>query len=431
MIKIKEILIPFGKSGNIYLIGALTQGVTPVLLTPFLTRTISTTEFGQITILNSVALILSILFSLGIPIVISRSYILEKNQKNSIDKLINIFAFIYILISIIFYLTYKIAGHTYLLFISIGFLLAIYQIGLPTFRARNQSTLFATYSILNTLLPILFILLFKNKILTIFDLFFLGVFCSSLFSLIFIYRKSSKTIMNKFILKAIKTSLPILPHMLGMIAFVNIDKVLFGYLKDESIAGYLQIIMLVGLSPIFILSALNHAWLNQILEQLSKLGSKTLSQINKTVYILLLICTLMIVTLTFTSSKIVEILNPNIIMNTNIFSSIILTSVSSLLYVIYLANTHILTWNKNFWVLGISTPFSVLIQAISIYLLIDRLTYLSAAIGIGVALTFQIFVLELFNVFKNNHKILMKWTKLFPVVVYWSTCFIVVIITRS
>jgi O-antigen/teichoic acid export membrane protein len=59
--------------------------------------------------------------------------------------------------------------------------------------------------------------------------------------------------------------------MLAMVALVNIDKVLFGELSDESTAGYLQIIMLVGLSPVFILSALNHAWLNQILEQLKKL----------------------------------------------------------------------------------------------------------------------------------------------------------------
>ena len=79
--KLKEIIAPFGKAGNIYLIGAITQGLAPVLLTPFLTRNISTVEFGQISVLNSISLIISIIFTFGIPIVISRSYILEKNKK--------------------------------------------------------------------------------------------------------------------------------------------------------------------------------------------------------------------------------------------------------------------------------------------------------------------------------------------------------------
>lgn len=427
MIKIKDIVTPFGKAGNIYLIGALTQGISPILLTPFLTRAISTTEFGQIAVLNSIAIICSIILTFGVPIVISRSYILEKNNKSYLDKLVNRLIFSYIFASILTFLAFKYSRASFLIFISISFLFAVYQIGLPTFRARNRPLLFAVYSILNTLLPTLLIILFLNIDFDIYDLFFLGSLISSIFALIFIYRKSYKKISEKYIFKTFKSALPIIPHMLGMIAFVNIDKVLFGYLKNETLAGFLQIIMLVGLSPIFILSALNHAWLNQILEQLKKLNTKTLDQINKTVQNLQIICSLIIVFIFITTSKIIEILNPNLNINSNILSSVFLTSISSLLYVTYLANTHILTWSRNFWILGISTPLSVLIQGLCIYFLIDKVNYLSAAIGIGAALTLQLIILELFNTYKKNNRILMTRYKLLPIIIYWFFCFFIVI----
>jgi O-antigen/teichoic acid export membrane protein len=67
-----KVLMPFGKSGNIYLFGALGQGLGPVVLTPILTRILDVKSYGEITFITSFAAILGILFSLGLPIVISR-----------------------------------------------------------------------------------------------------------------------------------------------------------------------------------------------------------------------------------------------------------------------------------------------------------------------------------------------------------------------
>ena len=67
---IAKVIMPFGKSGNTYLFGAIGQGLGPVLLTPVLTRQLDAQSYGEITFINSFAAILGILFSFGLPIVI-------------------------------------------------------------------------------------------------------------------------------------------------------------------------------------------------------------------------------------------------------------------------------------------------------------------------------------------------------------------------
>jgi len=89
-----KLFMPFGLAGNVYLLGALGQGIGPVLLTPILTRRLSITDFGEVTFVTATASILGILFSFGLPIVISRSYILEDKSRPSIiswfNKVINL-----------------------------------------------------------------------------------------------------------------------------------------------------------------------------------------------------------------------------------------------------------------------------------------------------------------------------------------------------
>ena len=83
---IKKVLMPFGKSGNTYLFGAIGQGLGPVLLTPVLTRQLDVQSYGEIAFINSFAAIFGILFTFGLPIVISRSYVLDQNSRPSINK---------------------------------------------------------------------------------------------------------------------------------------------------------------------------------------------------------------------------------------------------------------------------------------------------------------------------------------------------------
>jgi hypothetical protein len=153
--------------------------------------------------------------------------------------------------------------------------------------------------------------------------------------------------------------------------------------------------MLLGTAPIMILSALNHAWLNKILLELKNNSNKAFKSLNSTIARLFVLATLMIIGIALFNNLIIELLNPNIKFNSDVQKTVVLTSLSTLIYIVYLANTHLLTWLNRFWVLGITTPLSVIFQTIIIYLTIDSLVYVSAALAFGSALTVQVILLQL------------------------------------
>ena len=391
--------MPFGKSGNTYLLGAIGQGLGPVLLTPILTRMLSVQSYGEITFITSFAAILGILFSFGLPIVISRAYVLEEESRPSINKWFKQIVITYFSLSLL--LLFFGNSTINLSIISLAFPFALMQLILPLARAQNKASEFAAISILGTLSPSLAVIinsslndpLARSKALILGALF--GSFVAVL--LILPKSKSSKLLSKYSVINSVKIAYPVLPHMFAMMVLVNIDKVIFGQQIDKSFSGYLQVIMLVGTAPVMILSALNHAWLNQILLQLKNNSVKAFDDLNNTILRLFALSGLLVIFIAVLNKPIIGLLNPKLEITTEIQKTIILTSIATFIYVIYLANTHLLTWQNKFWVLGISTPSAVILQSAVIYLTLNSVGYLSAALGFGSALTFQVLVLERFR----------------------------------
>jgi O-antigen/teichoic acid export membrane protein len=391
--------MPFGMSGNIYLFGAIGQGLGPVLLTPVLTRVLDVKTFGEIAYVTSVAAVLGILFSLGLPIIISRSYVLDAESRPSILQWFKQIIFFYLILAAI--LVIFVNDSVLLAAIAMSFGLACMQLILPLARAQNKAAQFALISIIGTLLPSVFVIInsyfsfFSNSLTTL----VLGSIFGALISSALIWTKS---INHKFqkkhsIFNSVKSAYPILPHMFAMMALVNIDKIIFGQEIDKTFSGYLQVIILLGTAPIMILSSLNHAWLNKILLELKDNSFKAFKSLNSTIARLFILATLMIIGIAVLNNLILELLNPNIKITSDVQKTVVLTSISTLIYVVYLANTHLLTWLNRFWVLGITTPLSVIFQTIIIYLTIDSLGYISAALAFGSALTVQVILLQLFR----------------------------------
>ena len=395
--RISKIFMPFGKSGNIYLFGALGQGLGPVVLTPILTRIIDAKSYGEITFITSFAAILGILFSLGLPIVISRSYVLEEESRPSISKWFKQVVISYLLLST---LLIFLGGNSLSIYVlAVAFPFATMQLILPLARAQDKSAQFAFISVIGTLLPSLGVVLnyYLNSPTKSAVALGLGAIIGAVISFALVYSKTASTkMLSKYsLLNSIKVGYSILPHMFAMVALLNIDKVIFGNQLDKTFSGYLQVVMLVGTAPILILSALNHAWLNQILLQLKSNSTKAFEDLNKTIFRLLILVFILVGLISLLNPQILSLLNPNLLITSEVQETIILTSMSSFIYVVYLANTHLLTWQKRFWVLGITTPVSVVLQSIVIYLTLDSLGYLSAAIGFGAALTLQVLLLEI------------------------------------
>jgi O-antigen/teichoic acid export membrane protein len=419
--RISKIFMPFGKSGNIYLFGALGQGLGPVVLTPILTRILDSNSYGEITFITSFAAILGILFSLGLPIVISRSYVLEEESRPSISKWFKQVVISYLLLSTLLIFLGGNSLSIYVLAVALPF--AAMQLILPLARAQDKSAQFAFISVIGTLLPSLGVVLnyYLNSPTISAVALGLGAIIGAVISFALVYSKTASTkMLSKYsLLNSIKVGYSILPHMFAMVALLNIDKVIFGNQLDKTFSGYLQVVMLVGTAPILILSALNHAWLNQILLQLKSNSTKAFEDLNKTIFRFLILVFILVGLISLLNPQIISVLNPNLLVNSEVNKTVILTSMSSFIYVVYLANTHLLTWQKRFWVLGITTPASVALQSIIIYLTLDSLGYLSAAIGFGAALTLQVLLLEISRNKTETRGAINQWYLLGSISLFW------------
>jgi len=425
---VQKVFMPFGMSGNIYLFGAIGQGPGPVLLTPVLTRVLDVKTFGEIAYVTSVAAVLGILFSLGLPIIISRSYVLDPESRPSILQWFKQIISFYLILAAI--LVMFVNDSVLSAAIAMSFGLACMQLILPLARAQDKAAQFALISIIGTLLPSVLVIInsyfsfFSNSLTAL----VLGSILGALVSSALIWTKSNKnSIQKKYsIINSVKFAYPILPHMFAMMALLNIDKIIFGQELDKTFSGYLQVIMLIGTAPIMILSALNHAWLNKILLELKDNSFKAFKSLNSTITRLFILATLMIIGITVLNNLILELLNPNIKITSDVQKTVVLTSISTLIYVVYLANTHLLTWLNRFWVLGITTPLSVIFQAIIIYLTIDSLGYVSAALAFGSALTVQVILLLLFRLKTETKSAIHPGFYLTSLGAFWITALLFV-----
>jgi O-antigen/teichoic acid export membrane protein len=424
---IGKILMPFGISGNIYLLGAVGQGLGPIFLTPFLTRQLTPQEFGQVTYVTAIAAVIGVILSLGLPIVISRSFVLDSKSRVTISSWNKALVGIYLSFAVILFILNLYQFLILTAILSISFSFGIIQLLLPFVRARNQSTIFVAISIIGTLLPGLVIIIssfwgVQNNPTQVFNL---GSIISSIIVLLLVRDfHFSKSVNEKYNLSnSIKTGLPILPHMLAMIALVNVDKIIFGRYLDLESSGYIQIMMLVGTAPIMILGALNHAWLNQVLQSLKSDRNKAYKSINETVIRLFIICFILLLVITIFLDIILDILNPYILSNRIDTQVVVLSAATSTMYVIYLANTHVLTWAKKFWILAISTPISVLVQSIVIFLTLKDIGFLSAGLGLGIALTLQILILDIFQQKTLGNSVISLRLKVIGFMPFWIIFF--------
>jgi O-antigen/teichoic acid export membrane protein len=423
---LSHVLMPFGLSGNTYLIGAIGQGLGPLLLTPILTRSLAIQEFGEITFVTAISAILGILFSFGLPIVISRSYVLDENSRFSITLWFKKILITYFLISIVLLPLVNFSIYVAVAGISLTF--ACMQLILPLARAQDRAKAFATISIVGTLLPSVVVIIntYLAKIFLSLVALQFGAILAALFSFILINNKLpiGQKIKKYSLTSSLKSSYPILPHMFAMVALLNIDKVIFGQQLDKSFSGFLQVIMLIATAPIMILSALNHAWLNQILLQLNENSANAFKSLNQVMARLFVLTGLLVVFIGILYEQLLNLLNPKISISTEIQKTIILTSLASFIYIIYLANTHLLTWLNKFWVLGLTTPLAVIVQSVVIYATIGQFGYLSASLGFGAALTLQIFLLQIARSKTNTKSAIKPFFQLLPVITFWLVAYL-------
>lgn len=377
----------FFKNSSWYLFGSGIQGLSPFLLTPILTRLISETEFSSYVLFISLGTILSFLFSAGIPAALTRNLILDKKNSNSdiisVDLVKKSLLFLSAFLLIV---TFFAVDTLFLLIsaVSLSLSLAVVQIDMSIYRARQIPGKFVFNSIFSTAIPslimtigIYFNLLFGNFIFFYALIVFLFTAISN-FYLIF-KKTNSKNLKGLFLL-----GWPTIPHGLGMSMVQYGDKVIVSILLGLTAAGQIQIASLIGSAPVLLLSSLNNAWITPVLEKFNS-GLKTGETfLNRTTNLVSFFVSTISLIIAIFSIQIINLFAPPTYNTATLSEVASLMTSASILYAIYLRNIYILAYKGKFQSLSWITPLSIGIQFLSLYIFITSFGL------IGVSLTFTL-----------------------------------------
>jgi O-antigen/teichoic acid export membrane protein len=407
-----------------YITGSFIQALIPILFYPILTKITDKESFGKLVTAIAFSTILSYLFSLGLPAIISRQLIFDKKNSLKLKKYIDfvskfLLLFLFFFNLIIYYFNIIDTIKLIILIISGSIFLAFAQIKLSIYRAEFKSLNFIFLAVGSNGLP----LIITTLVSLLSNLNLIYIYFFSLFIILLLFTgKFSLNFVNKppVVNSLIKSGLPMIVHGISISSFQYGDKIV-GFLGvDAQLAAEIAILSLVLTGPTLLLNTLNNVWLPSSLEMYTrskKIGQKYSNNIaQKLTLITSLIILIIFLGLPFFLQLIVSQDYDLLVIEKTIYLSIFVSP----LYILYLQNSQIITVNKQFKVLGFVTPISALIQFIFTFLFVKNLGLYAVGYGFIIAIFLQTFLTSVLT--KNYKKIY-----LFPVYVTFFLGFISVI----
>ena len=292
------------------------QALAPFLLIPILTRNTTQETFGLLMLMIAFATVLSFIFSLGVPAILTRDLIYEKSEKDENILIANRFQTLLFWISFILitigYVFLRDTFIQYWLFIfSISFSLSLIQIRLSVLRAQSKSLRFALLAILSTGFPLLvvstLVITDYQNVFFAFALAILFVALTVQFQFIFSFPKYANYLS---IFKLISVGYPMIFHSVSISLFQYGDK-LSGYLGlGAEIVSQIVIMSIFMTAPMLLLSTLNNAWLPAVLEHFYKSQEDGFTFSNKVALKLNWLITLISLGIMFASNLLVKAFTP-------------------------------------------------------------------------------------------------------------------------
>jgi len=380
----------------IYISGSLIQALFPFALIPILTRQIPQSHFGFLMLIISIGTVLSFGFSLGIPAILSRELIYQRQKMVQLKNVgfgfqsLLIWASILILLLSIF-LRQIMDINLVLLSIALALSLSSIQIKLSILRAEFKSYEFALLAIFSTALPMIVItsITFSDRENIVFFYVFSTIVVSFVSNISQIFVKLDFYSLGQ-LRSLVSVGFPMVFHGMAISLFQYGDKIASFLGLGSVITAQVVIISLFMTAPMLLLSTINNAWLPSVLEVFKTNVAKGFQYLNKTSQYLSAIITLITVGLVLFSKFIVVIFVPDNYNQIEISKAIIVGLSFSPLYIIYLQNTHLLTISKKFKTLAKITPFAAVIQFLFTYLFINYLGLNAAAYGLLIAIMIQV-----------------------------------------
>lgn len=380
------------KNASWYVIGSTIQGLTPFVLTPFLTRTLPQEQFSEFVLFIAIGTILSFLFALGLPAALTRELILEKNNLEnnltsaSLTKRYLLIAGIGLLIlSLIINSFSKI----YILALALSLALAVIQIDMAIFRAQEKANKFVLFAIFSTALPTIFMTIgiYFNYLNNNF-IFFYALFVV-IFAISSNLRSFKPELKSDAFSELFKLGWATIPHGLGMSLMQYGDRVVIASAIGLTAAGKIQVAALLGTAPLLLLSTLNHAWIPSVLEKFKLSKSDGINFLNKSTKALALFIFNLALLIIFINPWLLNLFAPENYELNQLSPVVILMSMAASIYIFYLRNTHVLTYLGRFQSLAWITPTSIFLQILTIFALTPVFGLLSAAFALLIVVSSQ------------------------------------------
>ena len=406
----------------VYITGSLIQALVPFVLIPVLTRQISQSHFGFLMLLISLGTVLSFGFSLGIPAILPRELIFQRQKSGQLKNVVFGFQSILIWVSVFILLlsifTRRLTDFTLvLLSIALALSLSSIQIKLSILRAEFKSYEFALLAIFSTALPMLVIasIPFPDRENIGFYYVFSTIIVSFVSNLSKIFVKLNFQTLGQ-LNSLISVGFPMIFHGMAISLFQYGDKIASFLGLGSVLTAQVGIISLFMTAPMLLLSTINNAWLPTVLEVFKTNVAKGFQYLNRSSQYLSIFITIIAVGLVLFSKLIVMIFVPSNYNQIEISRAIILGISFSPLYIIYLQNTHLLTISKKFKTLAKITPWAAVIQFLFTYFFINYLGLNAAAYGLLIAVLIQVVLTTISTrSFKNLNKMPFYLTLLLTV----------------
>jgi O-antigen/teichoic acid export membrane protein len=263
--------------------------------------------------------------------------------------------------------------------------LAIIQIDMAAFRAQQKANLFVFLAISSTALPTLLITalvandLFNNLFLFVYSVFVLVL------ALVTNQRVLNQSGDKTRFLTLFKLGAPTIAHGIGMSLMQYGDRIIIAAALGLAAAGKIQIAALLGTAPLLLLSTLNNAWFPTVMDKFGQSKVAGLNFLNKSTNLMALFIALIATAIMFLNPFLLKLLAPESFSLAELSPTVVVMSVSAVIYVFYLRNIYFLTYLGKFQSLAWITPVSIFLQILFIFLLAPNFGLISAAFAILMA----------------------------------------------
>lgn len=243
------------KNSGIYAVVQILQKCMGFILIPVYMKVLSPTENGIVTSITAVVSFLGILYTLSLNSAIVRFYVDYKDDENKLKEFwgtcITFIIINSLVLSIIFFLLRDILlvpmlkGIPFFPYMAIGMisiaLNPVYTVFQSTLQAKEESKRYGAnnlvYFITNLSLTILFVVVFRFGALGIISALALTDFIFFIYTIYKFIPTIKISIKKYYLKKALKYSLPLLPHSLSGWAIAMIDRLFLNNQVGTDIAG--------------------------------------------------------------------------------------------------------------------------------------------------------------------------------------------------